>query len=124
MQRVMLESGEPVTLVSEAGNAFAWATHWLEARTGWVLVFDNVEDGAHLQPWISRLTTGQVLITTRRTLGQVTDILETGANDVYVVTTPLGTELLIPAIKDVVKNIDPSGGKMLVQPLPGMLRDE
>ncbi|MEE4418751.1 tetratricopeptide repeat protein [Streptomyces bugieae] len=51
--------------VSEAA---AWATHWLEERTGWMLVFDNVEDGVHLQPWIARLTTGQVLITTRRTL--------------------------------------------------------
>ncbi|WP_310723650.1 tetratricopeptide repeat protein [Streptomyces sp. N2A] len=51
--------------VSEAA---AWAAHWLEARTGWLLVFDNVEDSAHLQPWVARLTTGQVLITTRRTL--------------------------------------------------------
>lgn len=29
MQSVMLDSGEPVTVMSEAGNAFAWATHWL-----------------------------------------------------------------------------------------------
>jgi len=29
MQRHMLEEGQPVTVMSEAGNAFAWATHWL-----------------------------------------------------------------------------------------------
>lgn len=29
MQTVMLDRGEPVTVMSEAGNAFAWATHWL-----------------------------------------------------------------------------------------------
>jgi 16S rRNA processing protein RimM len=59
--------------------------------------------------------------TTETSLGRVGDILETGANDVYVVTTPRGQEILIPAIKDVVKDIDPSLGRILVEPLPGML---
>jgi len=54
-------------------------------------------------------------------LGHVTDILETGANDVYVVKPAVGKEILVPAIKDVVKSIDPSEGRMLIQPLPGML---
>jgi 16S rRNA processing protein RimM len=38
-------------------------------------------------------------------LGTVVDILETGANDVYVVDTPAG-ELLLPAIQTVILNID------------------
>jgi 16S rRNA processing protein RimM len=59
--------------------------------------------------------------TTDTSLGRVSDILETGANDVYVVKTERGQEILIPAIKDVVKDIDPSLGRILVQPLPGML---
>jgi 16S rRNA processing protein RimM len=59
--------------------------------------------------------------TTNTTLGTVHDILETGANDVYVVKTPLGKEVLIPAIKDVVKSIDPERGRMLIEPLPGMI---
>ncbi|MCA1646293.1 MAG: ribosome maturation factor RimM [Chloroflexi bacterium] len=54
-------------------------------------------------------------------LGEVTDIIETGANDVYVVRGEKG-EILVPAIKDVVKQIDPASGRMLIQPLPGMLR--
>ncbi len=53
-------------------------------------------------------------------LGRVVDILETGANDVYVVRPPQGKEILVPAIKDVVKDIDPERGRMLVEPLPGM----
>jgi 16S rRNA processing protein RimM len=57
---------------------------------------------------------------TGQTLGTVVDILETGANDVYVVRGPRG-EILIPAIKDVIKNIDPDSGRILVEPLPGML---
>jgi 16S rRNA processing protein RimM len=58
---------------------------------------------------------------TQTSLGRVSDILETGANDVYVVKTPGGQEILIPAIKDVVKDIDPSLGRILVEPLTGML---
>jgi 16S rRNA processing protein RimM len=59
--------------------------------------------------------------TTHQCLGTVADIIETGANDVYVVKTPTRQELLVPAIKDVVKLIDPTTGKMLIEPLPGML---
>jgi 16S rRNA processing protein RimM len=60
--------------------------------------------------------------TTHEELGTVTDILETGANDVYVVrNASTAREILIPAIKDVVKLIDPTTGKMLIEPLPGML---
>jgi 16S rRNA processing protein RimM len=58
--------------------------------------------------------------TTHEALGEVTDILETGANDVYVVRGGRG-EILLPAIKDVVKEIDPAAGLMLIQPLPGLL---
>ena len=57
---------------------------------------------------------------THEQLGIVADILETGANDVYVVRSQRG-EILVPAIKDVVKDIDPAAGRMLIEPLPGML---
>lgn len=62
----------------------------------------RVEDGA-----------GQVF-------GTVKDILATGANDVYVVEGASG-ELLVPAIRDVVKDIDPSQGRMVIEPLEGLL---
>jgi 16S rRNA processing protein RimM len=55
-------------------------------------------------------------------LGTVADILETGANDVYVVRGGPRGEVLIPAIKDVVRAIDPAAGRMVVDPLPGLLR--
>lgn len=54
-----------------------------------------------------------------RLLGTVGEILETGANDVYVVRGPRG-ELLLPAIKDVVVEIAPERGEMVVELLPGM----
>jgi 16S rRNA processing protein RimM len=52
-------------------------------------------------------------------IGTVTDILETGANDVYVVKVD-GRERLIPAIKDVVTEIAPERGEMVVSLLPGL----
>jgi len=47
-------------------------------------------------------------------LGTVDEILETGSNDVYVVHGPQG-ELLIPAIKRVVKSVDLDRGIMTVE---------
>ncbi|TEB05479.1 Ribosome maturation factor RimM [Pelotomaculum schinkii] len=54
-------------------------------------------------------------------LGKVTDVLQTGANDVYVVETA-GKPLLIPALKQVVREIDLPGRRMLVE-LPEGLAD-
>ena len=58
-----------------------------------------------------------------RELGTVSEVLRTGANDVYVVNGPEG-EVLIPAIADVVKRVDPRTGRMLVHLLPGLLPGE
>lgn len=54
-------------------------------------------------------------------IGTVKDILETGANDVYVVEAKGKKEILIPAIKQVVKKIDIENGIMVIRPLEGML---
>lgn len=54
-------------------------------------------------------------------LGEITDVLQTGANDVYVVETG-GRPLLIPALKQVVKEVDLPGRRMLVE-LPEGLAD-
>jgi 16S rRNA processing protein RimM len=51
------------------------------------------------------------------TLGVLTSILQTGANDVYIVTQPDGTELLLPAIKDVILDIDQPNRRIVAKPL-------
>ncbi|MDY3918856.1 MAG: ribosome maturation factor RimM [Candidatus Limivivens sp.] len=55
-------------------------------------------------------------------LGELTDVLETGANDVYVVETPQKKELLLPAIKQCILQVDLEEGVMTVRLLKG-LRD-
>ena len=53
-------------------------------------------------------------------LGTLTDVLQTGANDVYVVHLEAGKEVLIPAIKDCIKEVDVENGKMVVHLLKGL----
>lgn len=48
-------------------------------------------------------------------LGQISDILETGSNDVYVVEQKEKQPLLIPALKSVVLHVDIADGKMIVK---------
>ena len=51
-----------------------------------------------------------------RKLGAVKNVLKTGSNDVFVVVDGEGREILIPALKAVVKEIDIGGGAMVVDP--------
>ncbi len=48
------------------------------------------------------------------TLGKLTDVLETGANDVYIVDSPKYGEVLIPATNETIRSIDIVSGKMIV----------
>ena len=54
-------------------------------------------------------------------LGRIGDILHTGANDVYVVRLKGQKDILIPAIADVITEVDLSNRRMTVDPLPGLL---
>ena len=76
-----------------------------------------LEDGEYYLFQLMGLT---VVADDGRELGTIGDILHTGANDVYVVPTPKG-ELLLPAIKEVVQEVDLSAGRMTVHLLPGLL---
>ena len=54
-------------------------------------------------------------------LGKVTDIYNTGANDIYTVKTQDGKEVLLPAIKDVIKQVDIQNEKIIVHILKGLI---
>jgi 16S rRNA processing protein RimM len=55
-------------------------------------------------------------------LGQIAEIIETGANDVYVVHGPRG-EVLLPDIEECVLEIDLDAKKMTVHLIDGLLPD-
>ena len=48
-------------------------------------------------------------------LGTVENVLRTGSNDVYAVRSEDGREILIPALRKVVRAIDVAGGRMTVR---------
>ena len=52
--------------------------------------------------------------------GKLTDVTETGANDVYHITAEDGRELLIPAIPQVIDSIDLEEKVMKITPLDGL----
>lgn len=54
-------------------------------------------------------------------LGTLDDVLQTGANDVYSVKTGEGKELLLPAIKECILNVDLEKKEILVHILDGLL---
>jgi 16S rRNA processing protein RimM len=56
-------------------------------------------------------------------LGKIKDILETGANDVYAVDAPKYGEILIPAIKEVILDVNIEKKEMQVKLLPGLIEE-
>ena len=54
-------------------------------------------------------------------IGTLRDVMETGANDVYIVDMTDGREVLIPAIKECILNVDIEGGKIQIHIMDGLL---
>lgn len=54
-------------------------------------------------------------------LGILDDIFNTGSNDIYVVKDELGKQLLLPAISEVVKEINLNEKKIIVHILEGLI---
>jgi len=57
-----------------------------------------------------------------RQLGILRTIIETGSNDVYVVEHD-AQEILIPALAEVIREVDLQGGKMVIEAPEGLLDD-
>jgi 16S rRNA processing protein RimM len=79
--------------------------------------------GAHVRPlaeneyYLYQVAGIEARTETGEVIGTVTDVIETGANNVFVVT-PVdgGKELLFPSIPDVVIDLQPAEGYMVVRP--------
>ena len=57
---------------------------------------------------------------TGKSYGKLSDVMQTGANDVYVVSKDGAKDLLIPAIHACIQNVDVAAGQMEVHLLPGL----
>ena len=65
-----------------------------------------------------------VLDETGTVLGELSEIIITGANDVYVVTPAKGKDILLPALKEVILGIDLAANTMRVHLLPGLIDEK
>ncbi len=74
-------------------------------------------DGVYYQFQIIGL---EVITTSGQSLGKISQVLDTAGNDIYVIQSGK-KEILIPAVKDVVKNIDLAGGFMTIDAIDGLL---
>ena len=53
--------------------------------------------------------------------GTISDVMETGANDVYEITLENGKTVLVPAIKECILNVDIEGGRVDIHLLEGLM---
>lgn len=90
-------------------------------RNQWVFVRGDdrppLPDGEYYHHQLLGL---QVVSDEGENLGTLIQILETGANDVYIIQPISGPELLIPATSEVILKVDLDAGSMRVHLLPGL----
>jgi len=106
-------------LITLAGLDTAEAAEALRDATVWMVRQDlpALETGAY---YVADLIGSRVETTAGEVLGNLVDVLETGAADVYVVHGAAG-EVLLPATREVVRDVDVAAGRIVVEPLPGMV---
>jgi 16S rRNA processing protein RimM len=127
---VYLEDGRTLTvvaarwagarmLVSFEGVPDRTAAEALRGRSLVVLrsMLPELADGEY---WPHQLIGCEVLTEGGRSLGRVTDVIENPANDLWATTDDDGVETLIPAIRDVVIEVDVGIGRILVRDIPGL----
>lgn len=83
---------------------------------------DTLEEGQYYIQDLIGLTVADA--DSGKEYGKLTDVTETGANDVYHIAFPDGKTRLIPAIPQVVIKIDIDAGRMEIRPLEGLFDDD
>jgi 16S rRNA processing protein RimM len=74
--------------------------------------------------WDHQLVGCEVVTESGRSLGQLRDVIHTQANDVWSAIDPDGTETLVPAIADVVADVDVDAKRVTVREVPGLTAPE
>lgn len=70
--------------------------------------------------WPHQLEGSRVVTESGRDLGTVIDVVANPANDLWVTAGDDGTEVLVPAIRDVVLDVDVASRRILVRDVPGL----
>jgi 16S rRNA processing protein RimM len=89
-----------------------------------LMVMVTLEDAVPLEAdeiYLYQLINLTVQTETGETLGVITDVLETGANDVYIIDSPAYGEVLIPVTDETIIKTDIEAGIVIVQLPEGLL---
>lgn len=73
--------------------------------------------------FIADLVDMQVFLEDGTPFGVLTDVMKTGANDVYCIQTQEHGEVLIPAIGECILDVDVEGQKMMIHLMPGLVEN-
>ncbi|GGH59359.1 ribosome maturation factor RimM [Paenibacillus silvae] len=82
---------------------------------------ENLADLEEGEYYFHQIVGCSVITEEGETLGTITEILTPGANDVWVVKTPGGKEVLIPVIDDVVLDVDVEQKQVKIHLMEGLL---
>lgn len=118
IDRIRPHRGRLLLTVESIGNrneAELFRRHTLYLRADQV---DPLPDGSYYYWQILGL---EVFTDSGTRLGVVKHIIETGANDVYVLHDDEGQEILIPAIEDVIRKVDLESERITIHVLPGLI---
>ena len=77
----------------------------------------KIKEGANVPVYVLEFLLGQYCSSDDE------DVIETGANDVYQIRLKDGRQLLLPAIKECVLDVDVEAGRMKIHILDGLLED-
>lgn len=134
LKEVILETGKERLTLTVAGVKFFKQYVILKFRE-----YDSINDvekykGAKLlvprekavklqkdEYFVADLIGMQVVTEDGEPFGRLKNVLETGANDVYVVETTEGKEVLLPAIKECIQQVDMGKGVITVHIMDGLL---
>ena len=137
-----LSAARSVTVKSPAGTLQEFIINGFNANSGrFIIGLRGVDDISLVEPFVgnevclkrgqlpgladdeyywSDLIGLQVVTDDGTPLGTIADIFNTGSSDIYVVRGG-EREYLIPAIADVIRTVDPAGGRIVITPLDGLL---
>jgi len=137
------ENGNQLILEKEKGQTLELEVDGHRIHKGFDLIhfkgYDNINDVEHFQGLYLKILENQqtdleenefyyheiigcaVYLISGEKLGTVKEILAPGANDVWVTEREGGKDVLVPYIEDVVKEVDVSARKVVIEPMEGLL---
>lgn len=74
--------------------------------------------------WPFQLEGCEMVTESGRSLGSLTRVIPNPANDLWVAIDDAGAETLVPAVRELIVDVDVDAGRIVVRDLPGLTAPE